>query len=378
MASSNLMSKVAKSQEECSQWMQRVHSVQSKRSPEACEAARSRFEAARQHEVSSRKCKAVKGHAMRSRALVSEGLQQMSACKGPEEHMAVQARWKSAQDASYKHQEMRMEKASSAMVCSKSKKRSKAEVLRKAEDSEDEAMEEAAVLVGASDVRIMANVAAEMAPPPAAPGAGSKGRGKGGKGSTSTVDNLMNQLREEPEDEAECAAKFNLYEGYGSEVEQMRGTLLKFHEETRPTVPAVIATDMDKQVGGIDTAEAMGIPDDAREWFVYHMMRKAERNNLKMSGILDGFEKKLEFLASNDQSECPVCLEDFAAEGEHAPETLGCCHKVCTSCWDNWCSVMGGRAFCPLCRHEAFLGAVAARVTGAPVPPAESDSDDEE
>jgi len=249
-------------------------------------------------------------------------------------------------------------------------------VLRRAEDSEDEALEEAAALVGASDVAIMANVAAEdLAAPPFAPRASAKGRGKC---AMSTVDNLMTQLRKEPQNEAECAAKFNLYEGYGTEVEQMRGTLLKFHEETRLTVPVVIKADMDAQVKGIDTTEAMGIPDDAREWFVFHMMRKAERNNFKMAGILDGFEKKLEFLAANDQSECPVCLEDFTAEGEHAPETLGCCHNVCTSCWDNWCSVMDGRPFCPLCRHEAFLGAVAARVSGAPAPTAEIDSDEEE
>lgn len=188
---------------------------------------------------------------------------------------------------------------------------------------------------------------------------------------------ILNQLRFEPKNEAECAAKFMLYEGYGSEVEQMRGTLLKFHEETKPTVPAAIAADMDRQVNGIDSTEAMGIHDDAREWFVFHMMRQAERNNLKMAGILEGFEKKLEFLASNDQSECPVCLEDFTAEGDHAPETLGCCHKVCKDCWNNWSSVMGGRPFCPLCRHDEFLGAVAARVTGAPAPRVlDSDSED--
>merc|ERR1712083_1245148 len=104
---------------------------------------------------------------------------------------------------------------------------------------------------------------------------------------------------------------------------------MKFHEETKPTVPAAIAADMDSQVKGIDSAEAMGIQDDAREWFVFHMMRKAERNNLKMAGILDGFEKKLQFLATNDQRECPVCLEDFQENGPHAAETLGCCHKVC-------------------------------------------------
>merc|ERR1712094_55564 len=91
------------------------------------------------------------------------------------------------------------------------------------------------------------------------------------------------QLKLEPGDEAECAAKFLLYESYASEVVQMRETLLKFHAETRPTVPAAIASSMDKEVTGIDSPESMGIFDDAREWFVYHMMRKAEKNNMKMA-----------------------------------------------------------------------------------------------
>lgn len=371
----------AKSQEERTQWMQRVHDAHSKRSPEACETARMRIEMARQHEVSSRKCKAVKGHAVRSRALAAEGLQQMASCRAPEEHMAVQARWAQAQEASYRHQEKSMSKVSAALSYKPSKKRCQAEVLRKAEDDEDEALQEAAAMVGASNCSALVAVASEsLAPVPAAP---PRARGRAAppvlatRDGASTVDGLLSQLRTEPRDEAECAAKFMLYEGYGSEVEKMRIALLTFHEETKPTVPIVIGNDMDKQIKGIDTTEAMGIPDNTREWFVFHMMRTAERNNRKMAGILDGFEKKLEFLASNDQSECPVCLEDFTAEGDHAPETLGCCHKVCKSCWSNWCSIMGTRAFCPLCRHDAFLGEMASRVTGAPAPPVDSESEDE-
>jgi len=190
------------------------------------------------------------------------------------------------------------------------------------------------------------------------------------------VEGLIAQLRVEPSNETECAAKFQLYEGYGQEVEEMRSTLLKFHTEHRTTVPAAIAREMDQKVTRIDSQEAMGIPDNAREWFVFHMMRQAQRNNLNMASILDSFEKKLEFLAKNDQVECPVCLEDFTTDGVHAPETLACCHKVCKDCWDNWSSVMNGRPFCPLCRHDAFLGAVQRRV-GSQAPFAAIDSDDD-
>merc|ERR1711948_81185 len=94
----------------------------------------------------------------------------------------------------------------------------------------------------------------------------------------------------------------------------------------------------------------------------YHMMAQAGRNNEHMSNVMESFEKKLEFLANNDQAECPICLDAFA---DISAETLGCCHKVCKDCWSHWSSVMHGRPFCPLCRNDEFLGAVAAHVSGA-------------
>eukprot|EP00929_Paragymnodinium_shiwhaense_P023690 TRINITY_DN14779_c0_g1_i1.p1 TRINITY_DN14779_c0_g1~~TRINITY_DN14779_c0_g1_i1.p1 ORF type:complete len:350 (+),score=94.57 TRINITY_DN14779_c0_g1_i1:74-1123(+) len=346
MASSQM-----KSAAECNQWMKQVHAAQMKRTPEAVEAARQRTETARQYEVSSRKCKAVKSHSIRSRALAAEGLRQMSAvaASAPEEHLAVQERWRSAQEASAKRQCSAMAKAELALVAVA---HDAVAVLSDAEEEEGEAMAEAAALVG-GDARSMALLGTEGLAE--GPSAGSRGSGN--------VEELLKQLRDEPTDEAECSAKFMLYEGYSSEVEQMRKTLMTFHEETQPKVPVNVAADMEKQVRGIDSTEAMGIPDDARGWFVYHMMRQAERNNLKMAGILEGFEKRLEFLAANDQSECPICLEAFQAQGEHGAETLSCCHKVCKDCWQKWSSVMSGRPFCPLCRNEDFLGTIARHVS---------------
>merc|ERR1711977_190635 len=106
-------------------------------------------------------------------------------------------------------------------------------------------------------------------------GAQAQGKGAGRSaargGNSSSVQTLLQQLRNEPKEEAECTAKFLLYEGYATEVEEMRTTLFKFYEESRPTVPPVIAGDMDKKIKGIDTTEAMGIPDGVREWFVFHM-----------------------------------------------------------------------------------------------------------
>mmetsp|Transcript_92522 Transcript_92522/g.178361 ORF Transcript_92522/g.178361 Transcript_92522/m.178361 type:complete len:361 (+) Transcript_92522:84-1166(+) len=337
------------------QWLQHVHQVQSQRTPEACEAAKLRIERSRIHEASSRKCKAVKGHAIRSRALAAEGLKQMAKCSAPQESSEVQQRWRAAQQFSSRMQDEAVSRADMF----RSEGVGVAQLLDNADDEAEEAMVGAAQLVGADDARDMAAVGAE--------GVGSQAAG----GSASMAD-LLSQLRVEPKDAAECAAKFGLYEGYASEVEQMRNNLVKFHGETRPTVPEVIGADMDKQIRAIDSEEAMGIADELREWFVYHMMRQAERNNLRMASILDGFEKKLEFLASSDQNECPVCLETFDVDAGRAPETLACCHKVCKQCWEHWSAVRSGRPFCPLCRHEDFIGAI---MEAQSTPPGGSDSE---
>lgn len=511
-------------------WVKRVLHVQSQRNPEELDAVRSRIEHARQMEVSARKCKALKGNAIRSRALAAEGLKQMAESNAPEDYAAAQERWRCAQQVSRARQETKCKKlgrsyrkATKRRARSRSSSESPAEsrrsmssalhsrfapparqntsngdanascgsrasspasVLRAASDSEEEAMEQAVCLVGATDASVMksaaadglalmvrappraesasrgssiasdsdvevdasvrdaslpprsiANEAAPHAAPKAAPKAKALSRSRvrassessesldelsaeseqeeeegdadeeieeeeaeadeeiessanssesevdmpsdtrqasqlqpgsirGSKptGEASVMAALLTQLRHEPKDEEECAAKFSLYEGYASEVENMRNTLLTFHAESCPTFPPAVATDMDRQIKAVDSEDAMRIPDRSREWFVYHMMRQAERNNLKMAGILEVFDKKLKFLAENDQAECPVCLESFGS-GEHAPETLGCCHKVCKECWHQWSKVVRGRAFCPLCRNEEFLGAVAARAS---------------
>lgn len=329
----------------CMEWARRVHEVQSKRNPREWEAAKQRIESAREHERQSRKCKAVKNHAIRSRALAAEGLRQMSAAP-VSEHMAVQTRWMSAQESSAKYASARWDAFSRAPAA--------AEPQVLVDESDDEAMAEAADLMGAGDATALTALGND----------GLQEDGRGGGGGGQSIEELLAQLRTEPADEEECAAKFMLYEGYAREVEEMRNTLLKFNDETRPTLPPTVAADLGNQIGKIDSTEAMGIPDDVREWFVFHMMKKAERNNVSMARILDSFEKKLAFLAKNNQEECPVCLDKFES-GDKAPETLGCCHKVCKECWQSWSQVMGGRPFCPLCRHDEFLGAVASRLSEA-------------
>lgn len=219
-------------------------------------------------------------------------------------------------------------------------------LLRPAEAERREGLEEVSALAGARDA---AAVAAD------AERAGVAG------GHDGSEDALLRQLKVEPAAAEECTAKFLLYEGYAAQVEKMRGSLFGFYDESLPSVPPAVAAEMGKQIRAVDSYQAMGIPDRAREWFVYHMMRQASQNNRTMASILRYFEKKMELLASLTESECPVCLEDFAEEGPHAAETLACCHKVCRGCWAQWVEVMRGSPFCPLCRNDAFLSAVAER-----------------
>merc|ERR1719243_103828 len=152
-------------------------------------------------------------------------------------------------------------------------------------------MEEAAGLVGASDARSMAAVGGEglALVPVAGPlrqdsdeedvasenesalASGSESepdahpiavRGwSRGDAEAGAVAALLRQLANEPEDAAECAAKFSLYEGYATEVTGMRDTVLQFHGEARPTLPPAVAAEMDRQVEGIDSEDAMRIPE---------------------------------------------------------------------------------------------------------------------
>lgn len=291
-----------------------------------------------QHEKARRKVKAVKSHAVRSRALCAEGLRQMSAAGS--DYAGAQERWGSAQAASEARQER-------TLVALRDPGIEEAAQAVESDENDDEGMAEAVALVGANDAGAMA-LDAQVA---SAPGRGA---------SADSVADLLAQLRTEPEDAAECAAKFQLYEEYAKQVEKMRTSVFDLHKESEAMLPAAINADMRKQLNGIDTTDSMGIPDGAREWFVFHMMRAAEKNNRTMAAILESFEKKLEFLAQNDQAECPICFEDFVMGTEHAAETLSCCHKVCKECWAHWVTVMKP-PFCPLCRHDEFLGVVMTR-----------------
>jgi len=336
---------------ECSVWMQRVSRVHSSRTPESMQKARQRVEEARNIEARFRKCKAVKGHAIRSSALAEESLRQLSVSSSAEAPGTV-ARWRSAQQFSKRRQ--KAAEAPSMALASVSETERRAEVLSDLDDEEDSAWQHVAQLVGAGQQGLSSapvNVDGD------APRRSEEPENNG-------VEAVLAQLKKEPKDEAECHSKFCLYAEYGEEVQNMRTEFVNFIDASQSDVPSAVASDMQKAKKRIDSAEAMGIPDDdGHTWFVYHMMKQAIKNNKNMGSILTQFEQKLEFLRNNAQADCPICLEAFGTE-EHIPKTLGCCHKVCNTCWAHWGEVMRGNAFCPLCRHDEFLGEIALRAQG--------------
>lgn len=339
------------------------------------------IERAQQRELCFRKCKAAKGLAFRTRALVAETLMQMSQATVGRDHQAARDRCAKATAASLERHERRrelldkvqqgarrilqaghsMERSRSPSPCSVHSET----LLRGATSSDESAFAEAGNLVGAINAGIMSSLGRK------APEIGSDssscssscaggrvaGAGSGLSGPTS-VDELLRALKAQPADDVERDAKFGLYEAYFAEVESMRGILIRFHGEARPLLDVPVAAWMDRQLTDLDNRHNMGIVEPT-EWIVYHMMWQAYVNNQKMATKLDLWEQKIGDLCKGDQQFCPICLESYSSD--RPSRTLGCCHKACQQCWCQWTRFMHGMkkaAFCPSCHRQEFLGSV--------------------
>lgn len=175
---------------------------------------------------------------------------------------------------------------------------------------------------------------------------------------------LLASLRDEPKDDKGREAKFKLYEEFQETIADARKALFKFWEDCKKSfgssgddedeaAAAVKAVEADLK--SIDHARNLGFPDMRGDvWFVFHMAKKVDKNNTMLDRLLNGIERKLDILSKQD--DCPICLEEL----DDAPVVLGCCHKVCSECWANWVEMQNANAFCPLCRHNDFLGSVMA------------------
>jgi hypothetical protein len=162
---------------------------------------------------------------------------------------------------------------------------------------------------------------------------------------------LLSELEQEPSNDEELSAKFALYENFFATVEDIRKATFSFWADNKDMFSGDAQRSAEKLLVNIDSERAQGIPDDDRVWFVYWMTKQAGENSSTIQSVLATLKTRLELL-SQDDLECPFCLEKIPADNETA---LGCCHKACTTCWQHWLVLKGNGAFCPLCKHNDFI-----------------------
>jgi len=171
---------------------------------------------------------------------------------------------------------------------------------------------------------------------------------------------LLEQLKVEPAEEEEQHAKFLLFEKYLETVEKIRGETFEFWAEAKDEFHPSGRGDIDKALTRIDNRDNLGVEFYEGRWFVYDMTKKAGSNCAMIGRNLAMIKTRIELLA--EQDDCPVCLEPLGECGEE-PYVFSCCHKVCGECWRHWSEMHRGGAFCPMCRHEDFLGDIVRRAS---------------
>jgi len=165
---------------------------------------------------------------------------------------------------------------------------------------------------------------------------------------------LLEKIKTEPTDDEEIAANFKLYEQYLETVELVRKSVFELWSESKESFPQSAVRTIEHELQRVDSQANMEINFDSGRWFVYEMTQKAEMNRQLLLKLSKSIQTRLELLAA--ENDCPICLEPMGKGSEERPITvLGCCHSVCTECWEHWMAMKHGRAFCPLCRHEEFL-----------------------
>merc|ERR1719326_1070471 len=145
---------------------------------------------------------------------------------------------------------------------------------------------------------------------------------------------LLAQLRVEPADDAEAAAKFALYEAHAEAVATVRDALFTLWAGARADVGDG-APVFERALRGVDARANLELDEDARFWFVFSMATAVSANEAKIARVMRELRAKLEMLAA--QTECPICLERLPAGGDGgaaaaAATTLGCAHRVCGEC----------------------------------------------
>lgn len=168
------------------------------------------------------------------------------------------------------------------------------------------------------------------------------------------IESLLEQLAVEPSDSSELHAKFLLFESFSSTVTALREQTMRFYDDNLDQFVGAAKVEIQNNFRKLDSTDAWAILDDSSKWFVYGMTKKANENSVAIQKLLRDMTAKLAIL-QEELGDCPFCIETIQ-RGEE--KVLGCCHKVCAECWQNWVAIKGHAAFCPLCRHNEFLSEI--------------------
>jgi hypothetical protein len=127
------------------------------------------------------------------------------------------------------------------------------------------------------------------------------------------VDSLLEQLANEPNNEEELLAKFQLFETFLETVTLLREQTLKFWNENSDQFVGAVFDSCQRDIQAIDSNEALGIYDDDRKWFVFLMTKRANQNSKLISQTLAKLRGRLELLAQ-ELHECPFCLDQLVVD----------------------------------------------------------------
>lgn len=335
MQAHSIMASASSPSPESAAWLRRISTVQRERAtPEVLERLRSAADIDRRMSLNAKKAKRIKTSMSLTSAAFHSGMRMAEATPArSSEHRAAMATLSSPAFLS---------PSSAGPVY-----RSMIE-----EEADEEAAEEELAQVAQQQVRAgtlsLADVQTAAEEASSFPSQPTRAR----------LDAVLKQLESEPEDEATCAAKFSLYEGYAKLTEDARSAVTELARTSQADLAAAkadaTAAQIAREVAQIDRPDNLGLPDEDPHgrWFVHGMCAAAGKNQRLLDGVLTGIQGKLELLAS--QTQCPVCFEEFGPSRPHT--ALACAHKCCSECWGHWSAMARGPAApCPLCRHEEFL-----------------------
>jgi len=128
------------------------------------------------------------------------------------------------------------------------------------------------------------------------------------------IQRALDQLKNEPRDDAELAHKFGTYDSYFSQVQELRAALFSLWDKGKEVLSQAESSRMQSAIRRIDAFENLSIPERTRFWFVYHMMAKASENHGKMQHVLDDLEELFDSASAehNNHIEGAVPVEELS------------------------------------------------------------------